>query len=190
MNYNLVTSVKDKTVSPASEPVTVAEIKQYMRLEGFVDANDSSADSLSDFDFDDTLIGELIVAARESMEEHTGLSLKEKDLEAIITNLCGRIEIPYGPIRSITTLTDSDGTAITTYKTAGNMWYILISPTYQDMVLNYTAGYGTTFPLPKAIKIDLMRLVTYMYMYRGDEQKIEHYCSQLAGKYSRKTIIA
>lgn len=186
MKYNAVLSVLESGLG--AEPITGTELKNYLRLEGFTDSDESTSESLSDFDFDDSLITDIITAARQAMEKGTGISLVTKTIAAAITNLRGRIEIPYGPVGTISSLVDSDGDAIVTddYTVVGNEWKFLVSPCYQDMVITYTAGYST---LPKAIKIDLLRLAGYMFINRGDDQGIQKFTSQLAKKYSRNTFL-
>lgn len=190
-NYNAVVSVEN--ISDGSdlgtEPVTLQEVKDYLRLEGFIDTDESTADSLSDFDFDDNLIeDDIIPAARQMIEQVAGISMIPKTLEAVITNLCGMIEIPYGPVTSVTTLLDDAGTAIlaANYNLVGNTWKYLKDPCYKHLTITYEAGYVT---LPKALKLDLLRLIAYMYENRGEDQAIEKFGFQLASKYSRNTPI-
>lgn len=194
MKYNAVLSIKDVTTdSPADDPITLQEVKDYMRLEGFTDVEDSTSDELSDFDFDDDLINDLIPAAVELLEESCSLSLKPKTLEVVLTNLRGRIELPRGPIGEITEVLDSEGEAVDLddIETVGNVWKFVRYPCWSDMVWTYEAGYGgaDTPELPKAIKTDLLRLVTFMYLNRGDKER-RAFSLQLASKYSRRTWLA
>src|SRR5688572_22287727 len=103
--------------SPVTEPVTVAEFKNYALLEGFQDVEDSTP---VDFDGDDDLIEMLIAGARESVEKFTGLSLVSKTLTVMLTNLAGGVLLPGAPIGDITSLTDEDGDEITDYTVLGN----------------------------------------------------------------------
>jgi len=172
-----------------TEPVTLQEVKDYLRLQGFIDVNESPADSISDseFAYDDNLIEDMITAARENFEQKCGLSLVPKTMQAMITNLCGGQEIKYGPVNSVTELLDENGTAITssTYKLSGIQWVRLMYPKYKDMKITYTAGYTT---VPKPIKIDLLRLIAFMYMNRGDKaEQVDEFTGRLAGKYSRNS---
>ena len=65
-----------------------------------MDADASTVEALSDFTFDDTLITNLIIQAREILENNTGDQLKTKTMTVIATNLCGMIKIP-GPVTGI-----------------------------------------------------------------------------------------
>lgn len=190
MNYNAVISVDDVTNESGvfEEPVSIDEIKDYLRLEGYVDSDESTSDDLSEFDFDDRLIAELIKGGRQLMEEKAGISIIPKTIEAVITNLCGMIELPFGPVISITSLLDCEGNEITSvsYRVIGNNRKYLAYPCYENMTITYETGFDE---VPKGIKIDLMRLVAYMYENRGDDPTIAAFASQLVRSYSRKTPI-
>ena len=68
--YNLIIDYSDVTTgSTADEPLTVQEVKDYLRLEGFIDDSESSS---TQFDDDDTLMGELIVSCRERLRLEAG----------------------------------------------------------------------------------------------------------------------
>lgn len=183
-------SIKDVTTDSGAfdEPVTTQELKDYLRLEGFTDTNESTSDSLSDFDYDDDLIDEIITAARESMEQYSGIILVPKTIEVVFSNEKGRIELP-GPVGEISEALDDcgNGITLTDLKLVGNVWKYVKWPCYRDMVWTYAAGYGTDdLPaLPKAIKLDIMRLAAYLYIHRGDDPAIQVYASQLAKKYKR-----
>ena len=185
MNYNAVISVEDITDESGAyeEPVSIEEFKDYARIDGFVDVDDSPS---TEFDFDDKLISEIIKASREVFEENCGLSLIRKTLQAVLVNLCGRIEIPYGPVLSVTSLVNCEGDAITDYRTTGNTWKFLVSPCQKDLTITYEAGYDE---IPKAMKLDLLRLALYMYENRGEDATISGFASQLTSKWSRKTFI-
>ena len=170
--YNLLIGYKDVTAdSDITEPVTVQEVKDYLRLEGFIDDSDSLS---TDFDDDNTLISELITSAREGLEEWTGLSLIPKTLEIEFTNLAGNYKIPFGPVVSITSLTDSDDdlTAITVYTTTSDLSK-LKTPLQAEMIMTYEAGYST---LPKRLKEAILKEVAYRYTHRGEELEDKGVC--------------
>jgi uncharacterized phiE125 gp8 family phage protein len=185
MNYYLDPENLTDESDLGNEPVTLQEVKDYLRLEGYIDDDESTSDSLSDFDFDDSLIEDIIIpGARQSMEKGTGLSLIPKTLRVTMYNSSGNMEIPFGPVRSIVSLYDSNSTEIldTVYTTNGGAFLRLGYPKYKGMVLTYEAGYIT---LPKALKLDLLRVIAYMYENRGDDPSIEKYISQISSKYIR-----
>lgn len=190
MNYNAIISIEDVTDESGvfEEPVSLDEMKDYLRLEGYTDDDESTADDLSEFDFDDLLITELITTAREKFESLTNTHLIPKTLEVVFTNLCGMIELP-GPNTEMIELLDDNGTEIesTNYTLVGNTWKYLKHPCYCDLTATIEVGYDK---IPKGLKIDMMRLVAYMYENRGDDQGIEKFSTQLAGKYIRGGWIA
>ena len=192
-NYNLVHTVKDITDSSGdpTEPVSVAEVKSYMRLEGFQDVDESDS---TQFDDDDDLIETLIVTARKRLEKLYRISLVPKTLRAVITNLAGDIEIPDGPVNTITEIRDRYGNLITTYTITGYTddettyedFISLECPNYEKMVVKYEAGYED---VPDPLKVEIMRYVTWLYTYRGDQEKIEQYQFG-AGEYNRNSWLA
>lgn len=195
-NYNLVHTVKDITDSSGdpTEPVSLAEVKYYMRLEGFQDVDESDA---TEFDDDDDLIKTLIVTARKKLEKQYGISLVIKTLRAVITNLAGDIEIPQGPVISITSLKDKYGTAITDYTITGytederdenefNDFLTLEYPGCEKMVMIYEAGY---VDVPEALKVEILRYVTWLFTYRGDKEKQEQY-QFTTNEYNRNSWLA
>lgn len=190
MKYNAVIDIKD--VSSGSdeivEPITVQEVKDYLRLEGFTDTDESTSESLSDFDFDDTLIEEAITAVREMVELKCSLSLIPKTLSTVLTNQVGLIEIPRGPVNSVTSITSEDGDAYDAdnIKTVGGDFKLLRCPNDCNMTVVYEAGYTT---VPKGIKFDLLRAAAYYYMNRGAEV-VNPFVLSLAKKYSRNVWLA
>jgi hypothetical protein len=190
--FNAILSVNDVTTESGSPelPVSVQAVKDYMRIEGFVDSDESTSESLSDFDLDDTLITQMIWTAVELLERYTGTHLTAKTLEVYFTNMIGRQELP-GPVGEITELLDSNGNEITSgsYEVVGNVWKFLKCPKYEDMTITYEAGYGNTGcpVLPEGLKLEIKRLVFYLYVNRGDDSGVQRYASQLAKPYSRKT---
>lgn len=164
MHYNLLIDWEDQTSeSGIVEPLTVQEVKNYLRLEGFIDNSESLA---TDFDDDDTLIADLITSARLGLEEYTGLSFIPKTWEIEFDNYSGNFEIPFGPVNSINSLKDSEGDTIsaTDYSLSINK-RVLKTPMWGELVLNYEAGYTT---LPARLKDAMLKEIAYRYINRGD----------------------
>jgi hypothetical protein len=185
-NYNLVISVKDITEESGTvtEPVSVEEQKSYMRLEGFQDVDDSAPTVFED---DDDLIETMITACRKRIEKEFAITLVPKTLRATITNLAGDIEIPRGPVNSILSLKDRYGSVVpvTGYKTVGDDFLQLECPRYEKMVIEYEAGYSD---VPEALKLEIMRAVTYLFENRGDKDLKGFSFS--AHEYNRNTWLA
>jgi len=152
------------TTTIVADVVTVAEMKNYLRLEGFIDDSESIS---SEFDDDDNIIAELIVSARQRLEEYTGESFVPKTMEIEFTNLAGNFEIPFGPVTTILYLRDSEGDSISTDDfTISFNGRILKTPKYEEMTMQYECGYTV---LPKGLKEAVMKEVAYRYINRGDE---------------------
>ena len=142
-----------------TEPVTLGDVKNYMKV---------------DFSDDDDLITALITAARQVLEEYTGLSFVPKTLTAILDNSCGNIEIPYGP-----TTTDIDPTLVVDAVTkiaydptqiviVGYTFKEIQSPQVCNMQISYSAGYATG-TLPSALQFAIKAQVFFMYDNRGEK---------------------
>lgn len=190
INYSKTVDITNSS-GAVTEPITLQEVKDYLRMEGFV-STDSSSTDLESFDFDDDLLEGMITMAREQFEQSAGLSLIPKTLKSLITNECGMIEIPFGPVSSITSLTDSNGSDLDD-KLSGFLGDFpnLRSPCQCEMIMIYEAGYGNTDcpSIPESIKKDLIRLVAFFYEWenRGMKGDKGQFVSRLANKYSRKT---
>jgi uncharacterized phiE125 gp8 family phage protein len=169
MHYKVVTAV-------ATEPVTSAEAKLHLRVDGTDD---------------DTLIAVLITAAREAAEHYTGRALAPQTLEAALDCFPDSegeaIELPMPPVASITHIkyTDTAGVeqtidtgdyALSLYgdsrrvaPTYGNYW-----PSTQDIPdavrVRYVTGYTTC---PKAAKQAILLIVGHLYENRGDDARIQ-----------------
>ena len=61
MNANNIISIQDVTVGAITEPITVQDVKDYLRIEGFTAVGGTEVA----FNDDDIIIGIIITAARE-----------------------------------------------------------------------------------------------------------------------------
>lgn len=198
-NYNDIHDVKDTSLdSPGiTMPVTVPELKNYMRLEGFQDDLDSTSDV--SFDTDDDLLEEEIIAAVERLEKYTNLSFVPREYRVVLTNLAGMQELPYGPHGDIIALYYSDDEDYETnevddVKVVGNLFKSIRCPNSEYMTIDYSAGYGRgdTQTLPKALKKAVMAEALYRYEHRGEEFEDEGVCKvarRLADPFKRIPLI-
>ena len=145
----------------STEPVTIQEVKDYLRLEGFIDDIDSPS---SDYDDDDEIISDLITSARQRLEAFTGLSFIPKTYQIEICNLAGDFVIPYGPVTEILSVEDTSGTALA-YTTTLNLSK-LKTPVQDGIIVEYVCGSAV---LPKGLKDAMMKEIAYRYTNRGDE---------------------
>lgn len=176
---------------PASEPVTLAEVKQFTRIDG--------TDN-------DALVTSLIVAARQWAENFTGLGFINQGWQMWLDQWpCGEdqgwwdgvhdgaigmgqvpfIKLPRAPVVAVSVVTLYDDSDV------GSVW--AVSNYYVDMIarparlclrngaswplparktngikIDYTVGFGTTAAsVPEPIKIALRQLVTHWYDHRS-----------------------
>src|SRR5690606_12930911 len=89
-----------RTVAPETEPVSVVEVKQHLRI---------------DHDTEDALIEGLVRAAREEVEASAGLALINQSWRLTLDRLprSGEVGLRRHPVRSITSVTvyGADGEA-------------------------------------------------------------------------------
>ena len=135
MKYNAVLDVNFSAES-STEPVTLNEAKQWCKIE-------------LDIAEENTLITELIKSARMQCEGYLCISLIARTVTALLNNTLGDIELPYGPVVAFTSLTDSEGDAITSgnYTLKGTVFKYIHSPCYDNMVAIYTTGYSGSIPV-------------------------------------------
>lgn len=126
------------------EPVTLAEVKEWLKLSPEIDE-------------DDNLLTMLITACRIMCEKGANLSFIPRTVTATIINGLGHINLPYGPVTSDVTYTDLDEETLTDFD---------IREGYEDRVIaTYTAGYSV---LPKNLKVILLNQIAWSYENRGD----------------------
>lgn len=158
---------------PQSEPVTLAEAKANLSV---------------DFTDDDSMIEDLIVAAREDAELFTrrGFITQTWDLflECFPSNdFRDEIEIPISPLQSITSVKYLDNDGVQQTMSASD--YIVdtsseparIRPAYNTswpstrdqmnaIEVRFVAGYGDATDVPKAIKAAINMHVAGLYEHR------------------------
>lgn len=186
--YNQIIDVADITPESGiiTEPVSLAEMKNFLRLEGFEDDNESGE---MPFDSDDELIQELITSAREGLEKFCGRSIVPHTWKVLLTNLAGDIELPYsngvdlsasgGALDSIF---DCNGNDIDDYDLIGTEFLYLQLPLKEKMTLVYSVE-----PIvPKRIKQAIMRDVAFHYENRNDSPgELSEQAEVMASKYKR-----
>lgn len=172
---------------PAAEPVTVAEARAWLRIDG--------AD-------DDATLGALITAARQAAEEHLRRSLVTQTWKLTLDGAGGRgewvpgvyelpvdafdgepprtLDLPKGPVQAVTTVTtygtDNAGTVFPApgYRLSGDRlalnpgfyWPGSLRPQGGTEIL-YTAGYGDAAAVPRPIKQGILIHAASLYEQRG-----------------------
>ena len=164
-----------RTVAPATEPVTLAEIQTHVR---------------SDIAADETYLADLIGVAREHVEEMTGRALVTQtwalDLDAFPGSRV--IKLPRPPLIAVTGVTymDADGATQTVdaadyiaHATGDDPAEVSLAynaswpSTYSErdaVTVTYTAGYGPNAEdVPAALRHAIKLLAGHMYAHREPE---------------------
>lgn len=130
---------------------------------------------------DDTLINNLIIAARQKCEEYTRRAFITQVWEVAYDDGRQSIVLPKQPIQSIESVT-LDGEVISpdSYKLISNTTlYFKISchpVEYSGLVIRYKAGYGDTpDSVPQAIRQAILMLVAHLYENRQGEAPAANY---------------
>ena len=111
--------------------------------------------------FDDPLISQLIIAAREVIEAYTNEALTTRTVTAAMCNLCGNVYLPYSPVTSAVTLVDSDSNSISNGVILGDKNAYIKAPISDYIKATYTSGY-TSVTLPKKYVTAIKMQVAYM----------------------------
>lgn len=154
-----------RTTEPVDMPVTLAEAKAHARVDG---------------DHEDDLITGLIHAATAMIENYIGRSLMEQTWRYTPRRLADRVELPRGPVRSISSfgvvgsdgvsgavssglyVEDFDADPPALVRKSGETWPEVGSDA-NAVTIEYVAGYD---PLPGDIRQALLMLVASWYSNR------------------------
>lgn len=126
--------------------LTLAEAKQYLRVD-------------EDYLLEDDLITSLIKSAVQYCEKYSGLSFEPKQLQMYSTSRY--IDLPYGPVNSITSVKDGVGKDMD-YVTTGVKHPRVHAYSTQGYIVTYETGY-TPETLPELLKTAVKMLVATLY---------------------------
>lgn len=164
-NFNAIHNVEDITGSGTiTEPVSLQEVKDYLRLGTFSFDDDSPAD---EFDYDDLIVDSMITEARMWVEKFTGVHLISKTLQVTLTNGTGMMNIP-GPVTGTISWADQDGNSLDAATLIGSLFPKIQSATDQIQVIEYEAGYG--IDCPEWAKNAIKAYIADHYEFRGDDE--------------------
>lgn len=157
-----------KTPTGNTEPVELDMLKKHLQI---------------DFPDHDELIELILVAAREEVEQYTGLSLVESNITVRWETLTYGA-LPFGPVKSIT----SD---ISNYKRTGLDYPIITADSYSPVEISYVAGMD---PVPINLQLAIYKLATDHFTQRTGFQMTGNAGSVLpndwrsvATKFSRRS---
>jgi len=166
------------TTAPATEPITLAEMKLHSRIDG----ND-----------DDALINTLITAARQQLEQMASHKMVTQTLALSIDSLPDSgILYLEGPVQSVSSIQyyDLDGDLQTwnselyQVDTTANPGRVMPAydedwPDYLDdynsIVVTYVAGYGNAAAVPAILKQAIEMLVGHWYNQRETVSETQNY---------------
>ena len=170
MKYNTVIEAK-QFESSVTEPVTLAEVKQWCKIE--LDITDEN-----------TLLTQLITAARKQAEGFLCVSLVDKTVTAVLKNELGNIELPYGPVKTITSVTDADGDTVSpdNSEITGEEFKKVKTPCDEWLKIVYTTGYTS---IPDYFKTAVLNQVLYLYENRGEVSNLSPMASMLLKPHRR-----
>jgi hypothetical protein len=145
MNYIL--DIQESASGP--EPVSLTEMKLWMKV---------------DFTSDDSIISSLITTARRVLEKYMGITMGQRTYTMQMEVCDDWVDVPYGPLDSVTSITRIDGVgateAITDYEVRNRR--ILLNQTGIMEIV-----YDASFTVPEDLKTDIKKLVAYYYQNRG-----------------------
>jgi len=161
------------TVAPATEPFTKAFVKTWLKIPASVTA-------------EDTIVDELIIAARSWAEHGTGRALMTQTVEEYFDcwPVCG-VRLSVAPIQSITSIQYLSGGSYVTWN-AANYNTDLISepcritlkntgqiPSYDAATVNvikvtYVAGATATTAIPRNTMQSMLQQIALWYEQRED----------------------
>lgn len=161
------------TTGPASEPFSVSEVKDYLKV-------DNSAD--------DAMIETLITAARQWVENHCALALLPQTVIQTWGKFGGIMNIALSPLRSVSAITyldtagaqqtlsasvygvDNIRTPAQIYLAYGQMWPATYEAPNAASAI-FTAGYDAASAIPAPIKQAMLLTIADMYDNRTDYVK-------------------
>ena len=198
------------TTEPTAEPLSLQEVKEYLRVD---DATD------------ERVVQPLIIAARQFAEEHMNRALMQQTftlmLDAVIDQdqplyegmrtapdlnyYKNYIVLPKSPVQSVTSVkTFDDSDTATTM--ASTKYYVDTQREPARIVLRtgetfptalrvanaieviYVAGYTSAFTIPEPIRLGMLQHIAYMYEHRGDMYEAQGAPSLMKSLYAPYVI--
>ena len=162
--HTWVTHGIERVTAPAIEPVTLAETKQFLRVEQTTE---------------DNAIAQMITAAREAAERYLGVSLITQSWKLILKDcLPDVVRLRFGPVQSITSVTLIPKTG-STQVIAASGYQLSVDKRAMEVAtplagdrfeILYQAGYGTMKEaVPGLIRQGILQHVVAMYEMRSVE---------------------
>lgn len=165
-----------RTIEPAAEPVTLAQVKAHLRI------SDSG---------EDELLAELVRGAREEVERSTGLALIDQSWRLVLDRLPrhATVTLPRHPVRAVTSVTvygtDGEATLVpgSDYQldplSRPARLHFEKPPTATQRMngieVDFSAGFGEAgTDVPDTLKRALILLVAHWYEFRAQVEPGDH----------------
>lgn len=166
-------------ISHGAEPVDLDMIKSHLSIT-FDDSND--------------LLELLAVAAREYVEEYLGISIVDSTVTSYWKTL-SCVELPYGPVKSITSTTDGSIDISNDVTYSGIGYKSINAERIEPTTVTYETGFNGGVPV--TLKLAILKLVTDNYEQRtsisiGGNQTIQTFNNDWAKTckmHSRKNFL-
>lgn len=152
MAYNLILDSTQVQISYVNGPITVAQAQSFCRV-----ANTTPAQ--------DQLFALWVRAARDKIENYTGLSLIPKNIVAILSVGQTDMELPFGPVTNTPTFVDKQGVAQTITTVGLTFPSIVCQVAYTKAT--YTAGYADG-ECPEELQAAMLMQIAFWNENRGD----------------------
>lgn len=139
----------------ATEPITLAEAKTYLKV---------------DYPDEDTLISMLISGVREQVEAFTGLGIVARTVEYFNDEIPDEIVLPYPDHASITEVKINDVVSTSYKKTGLSQLIVYPESTYlsgenqQGIYIKYV----TSGSCPAGLKLEMLKIIDEKYRNRGN----------------------
>lgn len=199
------------TTEPTQEPLTLQEVKDYLRLQ------DST---------DERLIRSLIETARRFAEEHMGRSLMSQTLTQFIdgydemhdplfegfrtgpflTYYKNYITLARPPVTSVTSVSTFDDADTETTFASSKYYLDNVREPSRIMLRNgenfptalrvanaikivFVSGYANAYAVPEPIKLGMLQHIAHLYEHRGDMYESQGYPPSLMKLYQPYTVL-
>lgn len=161
-------------VGPAVEPIPLAEMKAYLRLDGAEE---------------DDLVGTLVAAARVTIERQTRSCLIEQSWRYALGGWPGdrRVRLPLHPIRAVEAVRVSRDIGSPTVlasglyrlEAGGDVACLVVdreaheaAGAWPRIEIDLTCGFGADAEaVPEPLRLAIRRLVAWWFEHRGDERQ-------------------
>ena len=159
---------------PATEPLTLTQIKDYLKISDY-----------EEYATEDAYLTSLITAAREYCEDFQNRAYITQVWEMAMPYFPGEIEIPKGKLQSIGSITYKNSAGVTATLTAnteyvvsargilgrvvpayGKAWPSFVPFPLDAVIITFTCGYGAASDVPEKVIQAMKLLISHWFNNR------------------------